>query len=379
MKKIVILGATGSVGKQTMDIVYANPQWFEVVGISAGKQIELVRKYLSKQFIPHVCVANKEDARMLAAEFPSVRFSYGDEGLIEIATLTAAELVVNALVGFVGLKPTMAAIAAKKDIGLANKETLVVAGEFVARAVQEAGVRLLPIDSEHSAIFQCLQGNDHKEIDLLYITASGGSFRDLTRKQLAGVTKEMALAHPNWSMGQKITIDSATMMNKGFEVIEAHYLFDQPYEKIKVLMHRQSVVHSMVQFKDNSILAQLGTADMRIPIQYALTYPQHMPMAFDNALRFDSPLAMQFEPMDQNRFPLLRIAYEVGEAKGIHPTVLNSANEVAVARFLNNEITFLDIERIIQESLAYFTNSEPSSLDTLLEVDQLVRKYASKL
>ncbi len=378
-KHITILGASGSIGTQTMDIVRANPELYSVAGISVGSNIKQLEAFLQEMPIEHVCVKRKEDAQRLAMQYPQTKFYDGDEGLIALATLPQSDMVVNALVGFVGLAPTMAAIQQKKMIGLANKETLVVAGELIHEACLKHDVDMLPIDSEHSAIFQCLHKEDQRDVDKLIITASGGSFRDLTREQLRHVTKQMALAHPNWNMGAKITIDSATMMNKGFEVIEAHYLFHQPYSNIQVLLHRQSIVHSLVQFQDHSILAQLGTADMRIPIQYALSYPRHAAMAYDNALRLDQIGTLTFEPMDMERFPLLALAYQVGAAKGIGPAVMNAANEIAVARFLNDEISFLEIEALIHRCLSQFKNCPVTSLAMLQDVDRQVRAYAQSL
>lgn len=378
-KHITILGASGSIGTQTMEIIAANPDLYELDGISVGNNIKQLEVFLEKQHIPYVCVKQKEDAKRLSVMYPKTKFWSGDEGLLELAALPQTELLINALVGFVGLAPTMTAIQNQKTIGLANKETLVVAGELIQKACLKHQVQLLPIDSEHSAIFQCLHKEDQRDVQKLILTASGGSFRDLSRSQLKDVTKDMALAHPNWSMGSKITIDSATMMNKGFEVIEAHYLFHQPYSNIQVLLHRQSIVHSMVQFQDHSILAQMGTADMRIPIQYAMSYPHHSPMAFGNELRLDQIGALTFEPMDVERFPLLALAYQVGEAKGILPAVLNAANEIAVERFLKDEISFLEIESMIAHCLDRFENQPVTSLAMLQEVDSMVRTYARNL
>ena len=272
--------------------------------------------------------------------------------------------------GSVGLYPTLQAIEAKKDIAIANKETLVTAGHLVIKAAKKAGVQLLPVDSEHSAIFQALQGEQEKNIERLIITASGGSFRDRTREQLVGVTVEEALNHPNWSMGAKITIDSASMMNKGLEVIEAHWLFDIPYDKIDVVLHRESVIHSMVEFHDSSVMAQLGTPDMRVPIQYALTFPDRLPLIGKKRLNLVEIGKLHFEEMNVTRYPCLQYAYEAGKIGGTMPTVLNAANEAAVASFLEGRISFLEIETLIEQALNRHQVIADPDLKTIREVDQ---------
>jgi len=294
-----------------------------------------------------------------------------------VAVHPDANLFVNAILGSVGLVPTLNAIEAGKTIALANKETLVTAGHIVMARARDRKVPVLPVDSEHSAIFQCLQGERQKNIERLIITASGGSFRDNTREQLLDVTIEEALHHPNWSMGAKITIDSATMMNKGLEVIEAHWLFDQPYDKIDVLLHRESTVHSMVEFHDGSIIAQLGSPDMRIPIQYALTYPERTPT---NAARLDLTElgTLHFQKMDFNRYRCLRFAYEAGRRGGTLPVVLNAANEVCVQAFLNGKIKFLEIEDVIEWALENHVPTANPDLDTILSVDQETREIVTK-
>ena len=276
MKKIVLLGASGSIGTQTIDVVSNHKDEFHIIGLSVGYRINKLRNILDEFFIPYVSVAKEEDMQLLQKEYPSVTFFCGEEGLKALASLKDYDMLVNAVVGFRGLIPTLTAIENGKDVALANKESLVVGGELIKQALKKFNVHLYPIDSEHSAIFQCLQGNQSSEIDKLILTASGGSFRDKKREELHQVTVKEALCHPNWQMGGRITIDSATMMNKGFEVIEAHYLFNIPFEKIEVLIHRESVIHSMVQYQDHALMAQLGTADMRIPIQYALSYPNRL-------------------------------------------------------------------------------------------------------
>ena len=296
MKYISLMGATGSIGTQTLDVIRNHPEQFCLVAISVGKNIELTRKIIT-EFKPEiVSVQNQEDYEKLKAEYGhSTRFSYGQNGLLEVATYEKATILVNAVMGSVGLFPTLHAIQAGKTIALANKETLVTAGHLVMSAAEQHGVSILPVDSEHSAIFQCLQGEKDSEIDRLIITASGGSFRDKTREDLIGVTVEEALNHPNWSMGAKITIDSATMMNKGLEVIEAHWLFDIPFDKIDVVLHRESIIHSMVEFQDTSIKAQLGSPDMRVAIQYALSYPNRLPLPSGKRLNLEDIGKLNFE------------------------------------------------------------------------------------
>lgn len=296
------------------------------------------------------------------------------EALCEVAAHEQTDMVVNALLGNIGLKPTLDAIRARKQIAFANKETLVTAGHIVMEEAKKYGVDLLPVDSEHAAIHQCLRGEKQDQLNRLIITASGGSFRDYSRDELIGVKKEDALKHPNWDMGAKITIDSATMMNKGLEVIEAHWLFQVPYQKIDVLMHKESVIHSMVEFNDLSVMAQLGTPDMRIPIQYALTYPNREKFALSEGLDLLKFQKLHFNELSFERFPCLRMAYEAGKTGGSAPTVLNAANEVAVQLFLDDKITFLDIEQLIEDELQKHQVIEQPDLETILAVDQDTRK-----
>lgn len=379
MKKISVLGSTGSIGTQTLDVVRKHRDRFQIEGLAAGNNtahlLEQVREFAPRK----ISVASKELAEQIKGELPpGTQVYYGSEGLIEIAAGTDAELVVTAVVGSMGLPSTLAAIQEGKTIGLANKETLVTAGHLVTALAEEKGVKLLPIDSEHSAIFQCLNGERYEDIERITLTASGGSFRDYTREQLVNVTVEDALKHPNWSMGAKITIDSATMVNKGLEVMEAHWLYHIPYDRISVLLHPESIIHSFVEFRDSSIIAQLGNPDMRVPIQYALTFPE----------RWESPAAklslaeagkLNFREMDLERFPCLRLAYECGKMGGTAPTVFNAANEVAVARFLRKEISFLRIEEIIQEVTDRHQTIPNPALETIEEADQSARELASRL
>ena len=379
MKKISLLGATGSIGRQTMEVVRENRNQFEVVAFSSGSNIELTKKYINEFSPALVSVKEKHDCEALRAEFPSTKFSYGDDGLVEVAVYPESSIVLNAVIGSVGLYPTLKAIEAKKHIALANKETLVTAGHVVMHAAKKHGVNILPVDSEHSAIFQALQGEKEKNIERLIITASGGSFRDYTRAELEGVTVEQALNHPNWSMGAKITIDSATMMNKGLEVIEAHWLFDMPYDKISVLLHKESIIHSMVEFHDGSIIAQLGTPDMRVPISYALMYPDRLQNASKERLDLAKIATLHFQEMNFERFPCLRYAFEAGKAGGTMPTVLNAANEVAVDLFLKGKIPFLDIESMVYRALEKHEVIIQPNLEVIQQTDQETREYIRSL
>ncbi|OIK13942.1 1-deoxy-D-xylulose-5-phosphate reductoisomerase [Bacillus sp. MUM 116] len=379
MKIISLLGATGSIGTQTLDIIREHPDRFQLGAMSVGKNIELARKFIH-EFKPRlVSVQNYQDCTTLNAEFPNTKFTFGDEGLIEVAIYEQAEILVNAVLGSVGLNPTLQAIENGKVIAIANKETLVTAGHLVMDAAKRNHVPLLPVDSEHSAIFQALQGEKHKNIERLILTASGGSFRDRSRAELQDVTVEDALNHPNWSMGAKITIDSATMMNKGLEVIEAHWLFNMPYEKIDVLLHKESIIHSMVEYHDSSIIAQLGTPDMRVPIQFALTYPDRAPLPSSNRLNLAQIGKLHFQEMDVERFRCLQFAYHAGNEGGTMPTALNAANEVAVAAFLEGKIRFLQIEELIEKALNAHQTIEHPSLATIQEVDKETRQYVRSL
>ncbi|MGZ9584601.1 1-deoxy-D-xylulose-5-phosphate reductoisomerase [Paenibacillus marinisediminis] len=377
MKRISVLGSTGSIGTQTLDVVAHHPDQFEIVAIAAGRNTDLLIKQ-ANQFRPKVVsVADRDTAGVVRDSLPTgTRLVYGDEGLIEVATYDEADYVVTAVVGSVGLKSTLAAIEKGKTIGIANKETLVTAGHLVTAAAEKHHVKLMPIDSEHSAIFQCLNGEPQRAVHSITLTASGGSFRDLTREQLHGVTVEQALKHPNWSMGQKITIDSATMANKGLEIIEAHWLYNLPYDQIHVLIHPESIIHSYVEYVDGSIIAQLGMPDMRVPIQYAMTYPERLNCPAPR-LNLAQVSKLHFREMDLQRYPMVRFAYESGRAGGSATTVFNAANEVAVARFLNGQISFLDIERIVETALSRHHVLQAPDLATIEEVDRETRRFAS--
>jgi len=380
-KKIAILGSTGSIGISTLKVVQKLKPSFQVVGLTAyrnakelAKQIKIFRPKLAAilddQFFPQLKALTRGTSTKLLA---------GEEGVIAVAGESGADLVLTAIVGAAGLKPTLTAIQKGKDIALANKETMVMAGEAVTKAAQKSGSRILPVDSEHCAVFQCLAGSTNPaEIHKILLTASGGPFRSLNRKHFSKITLKQALNHPTWRMGPKITIDSATLMNKGLEVIEAHYLFDAPFDKIDIVIHPESIIHSMVEFIDGSVLAQLGTTDMQIPIQYALTYPArgNSPV---NRLDLAQIGKLNFEKPDRKKFHCVDLAYEAGRRGGTYPAVLNAANEVAVNRFLREEISFNDIPRIIGKTLAKYRPLTNRTLDGILMADHWARQQASLL
>ena len=379
MKTISILGSTGSIGTQTLDVIRRDRDRYRVTALAAGENVELlVRQAL--EFRPSVVsLATKEAAERARSLLPSgIRVVHGEEGLIEAAAGVGADLVVTALVGSRGIRSTIAAIEAGAAVGLANKETLVAAGHLVMKLARERGVPILPVDSEHSAIFQCLNGERREGVKKLTLTASGGAFRDRTRDQLKHVTVAEALAHPNWSMGAKITVDSATMANKGLEVIEARWLYDMDYDRIDVLLHPESIIHSLVEFADHSVIAQLSVPDMRIPIQYALTWPERRPSPAP-ALDLAAIGKLHFRPMDFGRYPCLRMAYEAGRAGGSAPLVFNAANEAAVERFLRGEIPFLHIEDTIAAMLDRFPPEPVDTYEAIAELDERVRREAMAL
>lgn len=379
MKKITVLGVTGSIGTQTVDVVKHHRDEFEIVAMSAGRNIQLLEDIMQEMpDVKHICVNQESDQLYLEKKYPDHHFYYGEEGLVLISTLSDVDVVLNAIVGFAGLIPTMKAIEAKKDIALANKETLVVAGHLICPLVKENHVALLPVDSEHSAIFQSLNGEAHKEISKIIITASGGSFREKTREELQDVTVDQALKHPNWSMGAKITIDSATLFNKGLEVMEAKWLFDVDYDDIEVLIHPESIVHSMVEYQDASVIAQLGTPDMRLPIQYALSYPRRLPLLGGKRLSLGDIGTLHFYKPDFQRFHALELAYEAGRKGGSMPCVLNSANEQANSLFLNHKIKYLDIERLVEDAMRAHQWVDNPTLEELLVIDQWARHYVMK-
>lgn len=375
MKKIAILGSTGSIGTQTLQVV-ENQKDIEVTALAAGSSIELLEKQI-RQFKPELaCVWREDKARELkrAVRDLPVRIVSGMEGLIEAAAYTQAELVVTAVVGMIGIRPTIAAMEAGKDIALANKETLVTAGHIIMPLAKEKGVRILPVDSEHSAIFQCLNGERQNSIHKILLTASGGPFRGKTRKELENVTVEDALKHPNWSMGRKITIDSSTMVNKGLEVMEAKWLFGVSMDQVQVVIQPKSVIHSMVEFEDGAVMAQLGTPDMKLPIQYALYYPERRFLPGER-MDFWSLGQITFEKPDMENFPGLRLAYEAGKTGGTLPTVFNAANERAVAKFLNREIPYLAITDMIEGAMNGHTVKENPTVEEILEAEAAAYEY----
>lgn len=375
-KNIIILGSTGSIGTQTLEVA-AGLEQIKIAAIGANRNIALLEQQI-RTFHPSLCAVYDDGAYRdlkVRVQDTDTKLVQGMDGLIQAATLPEGDTVVTSMVGSVGLKPTLAAIRAGKTIALANKETLVTAGELVTKEAKQQGVSILPVDSEHSAIFQCLEGN-RPFLQKILLTASGGPFFGKTREQLAHVTAADALKHPNWSMGSKITIDSATLMNKGLEVLEAKWLFGAELEQIQVLIHRQSIVHSMVQFCDNAILAQLGTADMRLPIQLALTYPQRVPSPAKevdftrwNQLTFDQP--------DPETFRCLGLAYQAGKKGGTMPCVMNAANEIAVQAFLQGNISFLDIPEQIEAAMEAHSVVSAPDLDTILEADRWAREFTA--
>ncbi|MBD2845251.1 1-deoxy-D-xylulose-5-phosphate reductoisomerase [Paenibacillus sp. IB182496] len=379
MKKIAVLGSTGSIGTQTLDVIEHAPEHYAVTALAAGGNVGLLVEQAMRHRPRLVCLGTREAAQEAARLLPGhIRVVHGEEGLIEAAAATEADLVVTALVGSIGLRSTLAAIDAGKTIGLANKETLVTAGHLVMARAKARNCTILPIDSEHSAIFQCLAGAPAHEVNKLVLTASGGSFRDRSREQLRDVTVKEALQHPNWAMGAKITIDSATMVNKGLEVIEAHWLFDMPYDRIEVLIHPQSIIHSMVEFVDYSCVAQLGNPDMRVPIGYALAYPGRRPTP-TSPLRLAELGTLDFREMDYERYRCLALAFACGRQGGTATTVFNAANEVAVARFLAGELAFLDIERVLETVLERHVPVATPDLATIEEADAWARNAAGGL
>lgn len=378
MKRLAILGSTGSIGVTTLDLVKRFPDRFEVVALAAGKRIERLAGQI-RSFCPRlVAVADHDGAAALRALAPEFRgqIEVGAEGLIAVATIAEADLLVSALVGAVGLLPTLRAIEAGKDVALANKEVLVLAGELVTRAAQTAGVHLFPLDSEHNAIFQALRGHRREDVRRLLLTASGGPFLRRPLNELEAVGREDALRHPTWKMGDKITIDSATLMNKGLEVIEAHWLFGLPAEQIDVVIHPQSIVHSLVEYVDGSCLAQLGMPDMAIPISYILAHPERLPL--DHLPRLDLPATahLDFVQPDLEKFPCLGLAYRALRAGGTVPAVLNAANEILVAAFLAGDIGFMEIPRRLQRILDEHTPRPAANLEILLSADEWGRQRA---
>ena len=381
MKNICILGATGSIGIQTLDVIRKEKHKFKLVGISAnsnhGKLIKIIQ-----EFQPRIAAVVEKEAYLIVKNYCktnniNTEILYGMDGLTVISTMEEVDIVVTSIVGMVGLIPTLNAIKAGKDIALANKETLVVGGEIVMAAAIKNNIKILPVDSEHGAIFQCLQGNSIDDVSKIILTASGGPFRGKTKDELSIVAVKDALNHPKWNMGKKISIDSATLMNKGLEVIEAHWLFKMDYDNIQVVVHPESIIHSMVEYKDGSVMAQLGSTDMRLPIQYALCYPSREKAVVER-LDFYNMVNLTFERPDDHTFKCLKLAYDAGRIGGIMPTILNGANEEAVRLLLNNEIKFMQIGDIIEECMCKFGESKSVNIDNILEMDFKVKEYIRK-
>jgi 1-deoxy-D-xylulose-5-phosphate reductoisomerase len=378
MKNVVLLGSTGSIGTSTVKVAEDLPDRIRLVGLAAGNNAELLLKQAQKHRPEAVSINNPEKARDLGKVFGAATKVYsGDEGLIKLATLPAADIVLIAIVGTAGLKPALAAIRAGKDIAIASKEILVMAGEIVMSEARKHGVRVLAVDSEHSAIFQCLDGKPSSSVRKLWLTASGGPFRNTPKEEFPNITVERALKHPSWVMGKKITIDSATLFNKGLEMIEARWLFDIGMERVGVLVHPQSIVHSMVEFVDGALLAQLSTPDMCLPIQYALTYPDRVPSERVQT-NFTKLGSLTFEEPDAERFPALKLARRAGEVGGTMPSVLNAANEVAVAAFLNRKINFPQITEMVRRTMEAHKVVLHPTLEQILEADAWARAEAAK-
>lgn len=376
-KNISILGSTGSIGTQTLDVI-REIGGINVCAMSTNTSIELFEKQI-REFKPElVCVMDSKKALELKKNISdtNIEVATGMDGLVAVATYNKSDTVVNSVVGNIGLQPTVAAIKSGKDIALANKETLVTSGELVMKLLKENNVNMYPVDSEHSAIFQSLQGNEGNNIHKILLTASGGPFR--TYKDLSSVTIDDALKHPNWAMGKKITVDSATLMNKGLEVIEAKWLFDVKLEQIEVLVHPQSIIHSMVEYEDGAVIAQLGVPDMKVPIQYALTYPKRVKNSFPK-INFFEKNNLTFEKPRTDLFPCLGIAYSAIKTGGTMPTVMNASNEIAVARFINREIGFMDIPKLIEKTMSAYNVKYNYSLEDVLEADRWAREYTKSL
>jgi 1-deoxy-D-xylulose-5-phosphate reductoisomerase len=380
MKQLAILGSTGSIGRQTMQVIDSFPNEIRPVAMAAGNNkllfLEQVKKYKPKLVSLH----HEEDARWLRQQLgdrQKIDINYGNEGLLAVATLSEVDMVLTAISGAAGLLPTVAAIRAGKTIALANKETLVAAGELVMRLAREYGVLILPVDSEHSAIWQCLHGENSHDAARLLLTASGGPFRSWSSEQMAVITPAMALNHPNWQMGAKITIDSATLMNKGLEVIEARWLFDFNYDSIDVVIHPQSIIHSMVEFNDGSVLAQMGVPDMRLPIQYAIFYPQRMA---GKAPKLQWPIGeLTFAEPDLERFPSLNLAFQAGRVGKTMPAVLNAANEIAVQAFLAGRLEFKAIPKLVAKVMEGHSPVHYNSLEEIMETDRWARRRAEEM
>lgn len=379
MKKVVILGSTGSIGKSTLEVISCYPERFKVLGLTAGKNITLLSEQIKKFRPDVVAISDEKDFKKLKKTLSGIKkmpeMLFGTEGISEVSCRSDADIVVSAIVGAAGLIPTLSAIKSGKTVALANKETLVMAGELVVSHVKKNSAKLLPIDSEHSAIFQCIGGYNRKDIKKIILTASGGPFIGRKRKDLEKISPEAALRHPNWAMGKKITIDSATLMNKGLEIIEAHYLFSVPLENIDVMIHPQSIIHSMVEFIDGSIIAQMSIPDMKGPIAYALSYPERLKSVI-NGINFERVSSLTFQKPDHKTFPCLNLACLALKIGGTMPTVLNASNEIAVEAFLNRNISFNDIPVIIKKVMDYHSPVKAKNIEKILSVDRWAREKA---
>lgn len=381
MKNISILGVTGSIGTQSLDVIRKNTEEVKLISIAANNSHEEVISIIN-EFAPKYVAMMSEKATEIIKNYVrenslDIEVYSGIEGLNKIVTIKEVDLVITSVVGMIGLVPTMEAIKAGKDIALANKETLVAAGDIVMKAAKEYGVKILPVDSEHGAIFQCLRGNEEEKVSRIILTASGGPFRGRKREELVNIKAKEALKHPKWNMGQKISIDSSTLMNKGLEVIEAHWLFNASYDDIEVVVHPQSIIHSMVEYNDGSVMAQLADPDMRLPIQYAINYPKREEKVI-KPLDFSKISTLTFEKPDMETFRCLKIAYEAGKQGGNSTAIMNTANEMAVELFLKDKICYLDIENIIEDSLNTFEYVSNPTLEEIIELDKKVREYIIK-
>lgn len=380
IKNIALLGSTGSIGQNTLEIVRKYPNRLKIKALTAGNNWQLLAEQaleFNPEYVALASTKNEADLKTALAN-TNIKVGTGENALIEAVSLNNVDTVLAAIVGFAGLKPVMEAIALKRRICLANKETLVVAGSIFMKAIKENKVDLLPVDSEHSAIFQCLSGLNNPNLSKIIITASGGPFKDFPTEKLKDVTVEMALKHPNWNMGGKITIDSATLMNKGLEVIEAHWLFGADYEDIDIVIHPQSLIHSLIEYSDGSVIAQLGWPDMKLPIQCALSWPERWELPLKPFNLLHAKNMTFFEPRFED-FPSLKLAIKAGKEGGIMPCVLNAANEVAVEAFLNNIITFIEIPQLIETTLRGFNNADVKSIDRLIEIDYKARDFAKSM
>ena len=379
MKRITLLGSTGSIGTQTLDVVRENPELYEIYALACASNTDLLFRQI-REFHPEaVSLLSEEAAEKTKQAFPDLAVYSGAEGLEVLAGDTAPDLVVNAVVGMAGLMPTYRAICAGRTIALANKETLVAGGRLIMKTAEDRGVSILPVDSEHSAVFQSMQGSEKKRVRKIILTASGGAFRGWTRKDLENVTAAQALKHPNWNMGAKVTVDSSTLMNKGFEVAEARWLFDMEPERIEVVVHPESIIHSMVEYEDRAVMAQLGVPDMKVPINYALGYPDRVPLPITETLDFVKTAKLTFEKPDLDTFGCLRIAYDALKAGGTYCTALNAADEVLVDAFLRERIRYLDIQELLQKVMDRHRSGDASDPESIFRADAEARELTEKL